>query len=97
MTKNYILSVLREDMLDRLKEPRWGLREGVFKIRSVKIWAANEILRVIHESNKDPERAILEFLVKIDRCGIRNSETRKIFLMARSEAETMLDIVRCPK
>lgn len=93
MTRHYILTALRDIMLEYLKEPRWGLREKEFKSRSDKLWAVDEVLDCVRHSNLPPEEAISEFIHKCERFA-RYPKTRDAFLTARDVGITMLDLVR---
>lgn len=93
MTRRYILTALKEIMLEYLKEPRWGLTEREFMSRSDKLWAVDEILDYIRHSNLSPEEATLEFIRKCERFA-RYQSTKDMFLTARDIGITVLDLIR---
>lgn len=93
MSKDYILTVLRDLMSEYLKEPRWGIRRKHFEMRSIQQWAVEEILYQIRCSDLPPENTLEEFIGNCYRCSKYKKETKIIFETAMEIGEIMYDIL----
>ena len=91
--KKYILYALRMCVEEQLRDPKLGLKKGIFEQRSYQQWASKEVLKAIEEYDGNPEYAIEDFMSKMDNYACKNPKSGMIFSIAYDTAVWMLDVV----
>lgn len=89
-----------EEYVDATYEyPRFYDRvsHDVFKIRSINLWAVEELIDHIWNSQEPVMYAIMDFRDKMDifACAAHSSESNEIFSTAFEVATDLLDFVIC--
>lgn len=92
---DYIVSAVESDILERWFEPPGHWPNYWFDKQAYSRWASYEILKLLKNGgDKRPTKIVEEFVDKMDNYYCVRDDTRKMFEIARSAAEDILDVIR---
>lgn len=92
--KDYILSAIKREAKNYLKEPDCGFSKERFREWSYRKWAIKDILKRIESSSFSPPIMIVEdYISKMNDYSCRNAKSSRVFAVAYDTAVWIMDIL----